>query len=203
MSLALTFLLFIQLTTCFNFPENPTGCNGRTEVFGLQIGKLNLMFHIYKAQQKHIPVLGRNRLIFCGLEPVLSKVKKLCIASNYIQFSICYSKSINFYFSLQVIKKELVTDDEDIDWVQTEKHVFETASNHPFLVGLHSCFQVEFIGNYSVQYIDWVQTEKHVFETASNHPFLVGLHSCFQVEFIDDCIYRLGPDRKTCTWSWQ
>ena len=42
----------------------------------------------------------------------------------------------------QVIKKELVTDDEDIDWVQTEKHVFETASNHPFLVGLHSCFQV-------------------------------------------------------------
>ncbi|KOB70629.1 Protein kinase C, partial [Operophtera brumata] len=38
-------------------------------------------------------------------------------------------------------KKALVTDDEDIDWVQTEKHVFETASNHPFLVGLHSCFQ--------------------------------------------------------------
>ena len=27
--------------------------------------------------------------------------------------------------------------------VQTEKHVFEMASNHPFLVGLHSCFQNE------------------------------------------------------------
>ena len=40
-----------------------------------------------------------------------------------------------------------MTDDEDIDWVQTEKHVFETASNHPFLVGLHSCFQV-------IKYID-------------------------------------------------
>ena len=25
--------------------------------------------------------------------------------------------------------------------MQTEKHVFEVASNHPFLVGLHSCFQ--------------------------------------------------------------
>ena len=34
-------------------------------------------------------------------------------------------------------------DEEDIDWVQTEKHVFEQASNHPFLVGLHSCFQTE------------------------------------------------------------
>ena len=32
-------------------------------------------------------------------------------------------------------------DDEDMDWVQTEKNVFEAASNHPFLVGLHSCFQ--------------------------------------------------------------
>ena len=32
---------------------------------------------------------------------------------------------------------------QDIDWVQTEKHVFEQASNHPFLVGLHSCFQTD------------------------------------------------------------
>ncbi|KAG7275967.1 hypothetical protein CRUP_008455 [Coryphaenoides rupestris] len=31
----------------------------------------------------------------------------------------------------------------DIDWVQTEKHVFEQASTNPFLVGLHSCFQTE------------------------------------------------------------
>ena len=44
-------------------------------------------------------------------------------------------------YAMKVIKKELVTDDEDIDWVQTEKHVFEQATNHPFLVGLHSCFQ--------------------------------------------------------------
>ena len=32
---------------------------------------------------------------------------------------------------------------QDIEWVQTEKHVFEIASNYPFLVGLHSCFQSE------------------------------------------------------------
>ena len=44
---------------------------------------------------------------------------------------------------MKVIKKELVMDEEDIDWVQTEKHVFEQASNHPFLVGLHSCFQTD------------------------------------------------------------
>lgn len=32
---------------------------------------------------------------------------------------------------------------QDIDWVQTEKHVFEQASSNPFLVGLHSCFQTQ------------------------------------------------------------
>ncbi len=30
---------------------------------------------------------------------------------------------------------------QDSDYIQTEKHVFEAVSNHPFLVGLHSCFQ--------------------------------------------------------------
>ncbi|KRZ07199.1 Protein kinase C iota type [Trichinella zimbabwensis] len=51
-----------------------------------------------------------------------------------------YKKTGQLY-AMKVIKKTMVTDEEDIDWVQTEKHVFETASNHPFLVGLHSCFQ--------------------------------------------------------------
>ena len=42
---------------------------------------------------------------------------------------------------MKAIKKELVLKDDDIEWVQTEKNVFEIAANHPFLVGLHSCFQ--------------------------------------------------------------
>ncbi|KAG8505470.1 Protein kinase C zeta type, partial [Galemys pyrenaicus] len=44
-------------------------------------------------------------------------------------------------YAMKVVKKELVHDDEDVDWVQTEKHVFEQAASSPFLVGLHSCFQ--------------------------------------------------------------
>lgn len=57
-------------------------------------------------------------------------------------FLVEYKKTQKCY-AMKVIKKSLVNDDEDIDWVQTEKHVFEQASNHPFLVGLHSCFQTE------------------------------------------------------------
>ncbi|KAK7076313.1 hypothetical protein SK128_021810, partial [Halocaridina rubra] len=60
---------------------------------------------------------------------------------SYAKVLMVELKKTNRIYAMKVIKKTLVTDDEDIDWVQTEKHVFETASNHPFLVGLHSCFQ--------------------------------------------------------------
>lgn len=60
---------------------------------------------------------------------------------SYAKVLMVELKTTRRIYAMKVIKKELVTDDEDIDWVQTEKHVFETASNYPFLVGLHSCFQ--------------------------------------------------------------
>ncbi|XP_077265107.1 protein kinase C iota type isoform X3 [Temnothorax americanus] len=60
---------------------------------------------------------------------------------SYAKVLMVELKRTKRIYAMKVIKKSLVTDDEDIDWVQTEKHVFETASNHPFLVGLHSCFQ--------------------------------------------------------------
>lgn len=60
---------------------------------------------------------------------------------SYAKVLMVELKRTKRVYAMKVIKKELVTDDEDIDWVQTEKHVFETASNYPFLVGLHSCFQ--------------------------------------------------------------
>ncbi|XP_014662162.1 PREDICTED: protein kinase C iota type-like [Priapulus caudatus] len=60
---------------------------------------------------------------------------------SYAKVLMVEQKKSKRIYAMKVIKKELINDDEDIDWVQTEKHVFETASNHPFLVGLHSCFQ--------------------------------------------------------------
>merc|ERR1719237_1043915 len=66
---------------------------------------------------------------------------KVIGCGSYAKVLMVELKSTKRIYAMKVIKKELVTDDEDIDWVQTEKHVFETASNHPFLVGLHSCFQ--------------------------------------------------------------
>nr|XP_033777917.1 protein kinase C zeta type isoform X3 [Geotrypetes seraphini] len=60
---------------------------------------------------------------------------------SYAKVLLVRLKKNNQIYAMKVVKKELVHDDEDIDWVQTEKHVFEQASSNPFLVGLHSCFQ--------------------------------------------------------------
>jgi atypical protein kinase C iota type len=67
-------------------------------------------------------------------------------------FLVEYKKTKKCY-AMKVIKKSIVDDDDDIDWVQTEKHVFEQATNHPFLVGLHSCFQTESRLFYVIEYL--------------------------------------------------
>ena len=66
-----------------------------------------------------------------------------CIGlGSYAKVLMVELKKTGRLYAMKVIKKELITEDaEDIDLLQTEKHVFQTVSNHPFLVGLHSCFQ--------------------------------------------------------------
>lgn len=64
---------------------------------------------------------------------------------SYAKVLMVELKSTKRIYAMKVIKKEMFVsnENEDIDWIQTEKHVFERASNYPFLVGLHSCFQNE------------------------------------------------------------
>ena len=65
-----------------------------------------------------------------------------CIGiGSYAKVLMVELKKTRRLYAMKVIKKELLTDNEEIDLLQTEKHVFQTVSNHPFLVGLHSCFQ--------------------------------------------------------------
>lgn len=69
------------------------------------------------------------------------ELMKVIGRGSYAKVFVARLRRSGRVYAMKVIKKEAVSDDEDIDWVQTEKHVFETASNYPFLVGLHSCFQ--------------------------------------------------------------
>ncbi|XP_053211986.1 protein kinase C iota type-like isoform X2 [Panonychus citri] len=60
---------------------------------------------------------------------------------SYAKVLLVELKETKRRYAMKVIKKEIVAADEDIDWVQTEKHIFEIATGCDFLVGLHSCFQ--------------------------------------------------------------
>ncbi|KAL5248869.1 hypothetical protein ACHWQZ_G017905 [Mnemiopsis leidyi] len=60
---------------------------------------------------------------------------------SYAKVLMVKLKSTQKTYAMKIIKKSIIDDEDDIEWVQTEKNVFEQASNHPFLVGLHSCFQ--------------------------------------------------------------
>lgn len=62
---------------------------------------------------------------------------------SYAKVLMVELKKTKQVYAMKVIKKEMFinNENEDLAWVQTEKRVFEQASNYPFLVGLHSCFQ--------------------------------------------------------------
>ena len=59
----------------------------------------------------------------------------------YAKVLLVELKSTKKKYALKVIKKTFVVEEEETEWVHTEKNVFEMATNHPFLVGLHSSFQ--------------------------------------------------------------
>jgi atypical protein kinase C iota type len=72
---------------------------------------------------------------------------------NFAKVLMAELKSTGKIYALQVVKKESMLEDEDNDWVQVEKNVFEICSNHPFLVGLHSCFQSPSRLFYAIEFV--------------------------------------------------
>ncbi|KAM5266911.1 protein kinase C zeta type isoform 2-T2 [Hipposideros larvatus] len=114
---------------------------------------------------------------------------------SYAKVLLVRLKKNDQVYAMKVVKKELVHDDEDIDWVQTEKHVFEQASSNPFLVGLHSCFQTTSRLFLVIEYVNGGDLMFHMQrqrKLPEEHARFYAAEICIALNFLHDrgIIYR-------------
>lgn len=114
---------------------------------------------------------------------------------SYAKVFLAEYKRTGKIYAMKVIKKASVNDDEDIDWVQTEKHVFEQATNHPFLVGLHSCFQTESRLFFVIEYLcggDLMYHMQRKRRLPEDHARFYSAEICLALDFLHErgIIYR-------------
>ncbi|THH31172.1 hypothetical protein EUX98_g3004 [Antrodiella citrinella] len=72
-------------------------------------------------------------------------------------------KSSNLY-AIKVLKKEFIIDNDEVESTRSEKRVFLAAARerHPFLLGLHSCFQTETRVYFVMEYVSGGDLMLHI-----------------------------------------